>query len=274
MDIKRVLEFCRTVDVMLFFETPFDWRLIEECKRIGVRTALMPMHECMPVSHPQADITICPSPLDLQAYPDGVFLPVPVEDSIRAGWRLRERAEVFVHNAGHGGLRGRNGTAELIAAWEYVRSPVKLIVRAQHDIVVLSGRNVAGGRLDVRPGTCPRECLYMTGDVFVFPEKFNGLSLPMQEAYASGMPVMGTRRFPMDLWLPNDLLIPVDGYKRAKIGPPYREFLEAVVDPRKIAEHIDSWFGRDIRGYSALGKALAEQTSWEKLRPRYLEVLQ
>jgi hypothetical protein len=81
-------------------------------------------------------------------------------------------------------------------------------------------------------------------------------------------------RFPMSEWLPREPLIPVAGYRKNRIGPPYHEFSEAVFDPKDIAATIDRWYGRDITEYSASGKAWAESMSWAKLRPRYLEVLE
>jgi len=73
----------------------------------------MPMYEC---SHRgmvlSCDKIINPSELDQRHYPTGEFIPVPVPRSVK--WKLREKAEVFIHNAGNGGLNGRNGTQELI----------------------------------------------------------------------------------------------------------------------------------------------------------------
>src|SRR3954468_18979832 len=40
-DLQLMELFCETCDVMLFFETPFHWSLIEHCRRRGVKTALM-----------------------------------------------------------------------------------------------------------------------------------------------------------------------------------------------------------------------------------------
>jgi glycosyltransferase involved in cell wall biosynthesis len=202
-----------------------------------------------------------------------MFAPIPVD----VPWRQRTRAEVFVHNAGHGGLKGRNGTAELLEALPLVKSPVKLILRSQDRMPVQAheGR-VRMGNVEVfaSSGTLEEKWLYDAGDVFLFPEKFNGLSLPLQEARAAGMLVMCGDRFPMSEWLPREPLIPVAGYRKNRIGPPYHEFSEAVFDPKDIAATIDRWYGRDITEYSASGKAWAESMSWAKLRPRYLEVLE
>lgn len=275
-DLRRQVDdmksFCRQMDVMLFFETPFVWELIPFCRERGIKTVIIPMYECMPRQLPyQPDFFINPSLLDQQYFPDrSMFIPVPV----RAEWRQRATATTFVHNAGHGGLKGRNGTSELIEAWHYIKSPAKLILRAQTtDYEIRSVTSLAGHELDYRHGTWGPEEIYREGDVFIFPEKFNGLSLPLQEAFASGMLVMCGNRFPMNCWLPRDPLITVKEYRRNCVSPRCLEFDEAVFDPQTIAATIDAWYGRDISLYSQAGALWAEDNSWVNLKPRYMEFL-
>jgi glycosyltransferase involved in cell wall biosynthesis len=288
---RAVLEWAASLDVFLAVETPHFWEIIPHCRAAGVKTAILCMYECSHERPPYfADAYLCPSLLDVQYFSGAgvaapferlpgisntvaMFAPIPVD----VPWRQRTRAEVFVHNAGHGGLKGRNGTAELLEALPLVKSPVKLILRSQDRMPVQAheGR-VRMGNVEVfaSSGTLEEKWLYDAGDVFLFPEKFNGLSLPLQEARAAGMLVMCGDRFPMSEWLPREPLIPVAGYRKNRIGPPYHEFSEAVFDPKDIAATIDRWYGRDITEYSASGKAWAESMSWAKLRPRYLEVLE
>lgn len=259
-------ELCDRVDVMLFFETPFDWGLIEYCRHRGVRTALMLMHECTPAELPaRPDLFLAPSALEAKEFPGSKFLPVPVE----APWRMRKECRTYVHNAGHGGLKGRNGTQLLLEAMRHVRSPLKLIVRSQKPLAV----HCDDERVELRIGTADYSSLWDEGDCFVFPEKFNGLSLPLQEARAAGMLVMATARFPNWEYLPYSLLIPSRGSARSRIGPAYREFDEAVVDPSDIAATMDKFYGKDIAEYSCDGLDWAASMSWQKLKPLYLEAL-
>ncbi len=269
------------VGVALFFETPFDWNLLALCRDAGIKTALMPMHECMPARLPRVpDLMICPSLLELQIYRErkgfpSAFLPVPV-DRAKVPWRKRERALTFVHNAGHGGLKGRNGTREVVEAMRHVTVPCEVILRTQGDSalpVPLRGRGTTA-RVTQHVGDYPYGELWRDGDVFLFPEKFNSLSLPLQEARAAGMLVMCGDRFPMNTWLPKDYLIPVQGYSRNKIGPPYLEFDEAVFDPHVIAAKIDEWYGQDISAYSEAGREWAALHSWSALKPAYTAALE
>lgn len=267
---SQARRFIQTVNVMLFFETPFDWALINYCKKIGVKSVLMPMYECMPEEFPtQPDLILNPSLLDQQYYPQGVHIPIPVEG---IPWRLRTRAETFVHNAGHGGLLGRNGTKELLDALPLISSPIRLVIRTQDRLPESEG--LKDPRLTVLRGTFARDTLYRDGDVFVFPEKFNGLSLPLQEAYASGMVVMTSDRFPNNTYLPEEPLIPVKAYETKQAMGRFRQFESAIIDPEDIAETIDKWYGRDLTDISLKGKAWARDNSWEILKPRYMEALQ
>lgn len=281
VDIGRLAQsdelrrFCEACDVVLFFETPFHWPIIDHCRAKGIKTALIVMYECTheKIKRHKPDLLLCPSLMDLDYAKEWnsncLYLPVPVE----VEWRQRTKAEVFVHNAGNGGLRGRNGTRELLQAMRLVKSPAKLILRSQE-------RNdwppypELLGKVTLTEGTVPADQLYSEGDVFVFAEKFNGLSLPLQEARASGMLVMATDRYPVNTWLPTAPLIPPSGYlKNIQIGPPYPCFNESIVDPKIIANKIDEWYGKDIIEYSLQGREWAKRMSWEVLKPKYMEAL-
>lgn len=270
----KMFAFCESMDAMLFFETPFVWEVLDHCKRKGVKTFLMLMYECMPQVLPyNPDRFICPSLLDQLFYPtNSVYIPVPVN----VPWRLRNEVKVFVHNAGNGGLRGRNGTRELLDALELVKSPCKFIFRAQEGIV----RNWKPGEvtkignveIDVRLGTQPRDTLWDEGDCFVFPDKFNGLSLPLQEARASGMLVVSTNRFPSDQFLDRRYLISPRSITKARIGG-CNVFEESIVHPEDIARKIDFVYGIPTFMYSLSAKGYAESMSWSALKPRYMEEL-
>lgn len=256
---EELLEKC---DVILFFETPFNWKLIPKARELGKKTVLMPMYECTRNPLPYIpDLLLNNSDLEQQWYPDGIRVVTPVDSK----WKLRTIAKVFVHNAGNGGLGGRNGTRELLDAMQYVESPIKLIVRSQMPI-----KQINDPRIEYRIGSVSHDSLYDEGDIFIFPEKFNGCSMPIQEAFASGMPVMCGAREVMK-WLPNELLIPVEGYNKERISV---EFDSAIINPKDIAKQIDNWYNKDITQYSLMGKAWGEENNWKVWAKRYREILE
>lgn len=278
-DIKTLSmleEFCKSMDVMLFFETPFVWELLPFCREHKVKTVIIPMYECMPKQMPyELDLYINPSLLDQDFYPQGIYLPVPI-DTVKVPYKRRQKAEVFVHNAGHGGLKGRNGTSKLLDALHYIKSPVRLILRTQKQIPGYGTSmiiHLGEVTLDYRYEATHYDQLFTEGDVFIFPETHNGLSLPLQEAFASGMMVMATNRYPMNLWLPTSPLIEPEGYKTNCISPRFNDFSQTIIDPKRIAAKIDEWDGMDINYFSGMGLAYREMNSWSVWKPKYLEVL-
>lgn len=265
--------FLKQLDVILFFETPFDWSLPTRCQEKGIKTVLMPMYEWFPQNpafRRSISLFLCPSLLDLKYFPEGVFVPVPVDPS---RWKLRSRAVRFLHNAGHIGHRNHKGTEELIKAIPYLRPDVRLTIRSQSDrIYSLLKGNMGFNQLDVYVGELPYGTLFDDYDVYVAPEKFNGLSLPLQEAYAAGLPVITTDRFPMNTWLPNGFLVKPSSTVQAQLHGNL-PFEESVVDPVAIAEKINHWHRQSIVGHSQVAREWAEAHSWEALKPRILEAL-
>ncbi len=275
-----VEEFILSVDVMLFFETPFDWAVIDLCKRLGVKIVIVPMYECTPQRVPhQPDAWFCPSLLDQRDYfKRSPFVPIPVPPDVQ--WTQRTRAVNFLHNAGNLGLRGHKGTLEILKAVQHVKSQeFRLVVRAQDVTSLRAVINQVPSverdpRVTIQYGDTPREMLFSPDhDVFIMAEKYNGLSLPLMEARAAGMLVVTSDRFPTNTWLPTWPLIPVKEYSRHRVGGPYNEYDEARVTPEAIAETIDKLVGADTAEYSLDGKKWAEETSWKRLKPVWLEEL-
>lgn len=301
-DKRSVQEWVRGLDVLLCLETPFDWMLLPFAKSKGIKTILMTMYECTPEQLPCVpDVFFCPSLLDLQYFVDrgsenvkavapftepcygrqgsiAYFTPVPVS----VPWTQRTAARVFVHNAGHGSFRDRNGTEKIVEALRYITTPARLRFRFQNreqmerlmtraaQLMPTSG----GASYDWTFGTHPYYDLWNSGDVYLFPESFNGLSLPLQEARAAGMLVMAADRFPMNTWLPKPPLVPVRSFARAKIGGPYNHFEEAQISPADIAAKIDEYYDEDIIQYSKDGHGWAQTMSWDTLGPKYRTLLE
>jgi hypothetical protein len=270
---QEVKDLIDRIDALLCFETPIDWDLLPYCKERGVKTVLIPMYEWHLERPPhQFDRYINPSLLDQRYFPQGTFIPIPA----KVEWRQRTKALTYLHNAGHVGSRNHKGTVEVLKAMRHVKTPLSLTVRCQDVGLIPRLKSEARFTEDSRvsfEGPVPYDRLFAEHDVYVAPEKYNGLSLPLQEAFASGMLVMTTDRFPANTWLPLGPMIPVQRYDRVRVQPSNLEIEEAVVDPVRIADTMDAWYGQDISALSAKGKEWAEENSWEKLKPRYLEAI-
>lgn len=275
-------ELLESVDTLLIIEAPlpnpFNWDVVSQARSMNKRVVLMPMYESTPRENLHlADKIICPSVLDLEYYKDfdSEFLQVPAPRDIE--WRERTEAKVFVHNAGHGGIYSRNGTSELIKAIPMIKSrDIEILIRVQPDAPESLLNEVESiekdSRVVIKQEHTPYSELWSYGDVFVFPEKFNGLSLPVQEAYSAGMMVMVGDRSPFNQWLPKEPLIDVQGYFNIML-PIGMKIKGAIISPEDIAKNIDKWAGKNISKYSEMGARWSMENSNKEIIKKYRDVL-
>jgi glycosyltransferase involved in cell wall biosynthesis len=214
------------------------------------------------------DLYVCPSEIDMDYVGDKpkVLLPCPIALD-RLPYRKRQKAKVFVFHNGRGGGRGgdRNGAKEFFQALKYVKSDIKVIVYTQVAI-----EEKMDSRVELRYGNFKNYWdIWEDGDVFVHPHKFDGLSLPIQEAVACGMPVITTKFYPFTEWLPDEWMFEPNPSEEAVIFTrkiPYYTF-----DPKVLAKKIDEFAARDISKDSDKAIEIARSRSWEKLLPKYLK---
>ena len=276
-DTRRVLtgiqgmtrEWLLDVDVLLSFETFYDWSLIKDTRKRGVKTALYTMYEMTPERIPlHPDLYLCPSRIDYDVMPKPkVYLPTPVATD-RLRWKERTIATRFIHTASHGGVSGRKGTQKLIDAWSMVTGDVPLTIYtwkpfttndSRISIEVVNFRNYWQ--------------VWREGDVLVYPQDYNGISLPVAEAFASGLGVITTDIYPFNEYLPKELLFEHGGAYRTRAAPILMEVDAVKIVPEKIAEKVNEWAGKDISRFSASGRVWAEENSWGKLLPEFNRVL-
>jgi hypothetical protein len=261
------------IEVLVAFETTYDLTLFKQARKAGIKTIIIPMYECSPpMSILRPDVVICPSKLDFDTYagtPETTVLqsPFPVNRQM-IPFRKRKIAKVFVHNAGHGGLAERNGTSELLAAIPMVQSDVKFVIRSQRPI------QYSHPKAEILVGNFEKYSdMWGEGDVFIFPHKFDGMSLPIQEALSSGMPVLSTRIYPFTKWMPNDWFFDAEEIIRMRVMGNSPEIEYAVVKPESIARKVDEIANKDISGMSGQADQLADKLSWENLKQFYVQIL-
>lgn len=279
-NIRDWNRFLEGLDCIIAFENVFNfWGVVQSAQRQGIKFIICVMYEWSPHPLPvKPDHVLCPSLLDVdyfKQYPH-TFIHVPAPDPKDVPWKERTTALRFVHNAGHGQVGYAKGTPEVMGAFaKYVRSDARLLVRGQKNeprIRQLLDQYTNHPKFDIVYGDRPYNELFSDGDVYINAERYNGLSLPLQEAYSAGMLVMTTNRYPANTWLPLEPLIPVASYERHRVSQ--LEIDIATIDPRTIASYIDAWNGRDITEFSHMGKKWAETNSWTNLKPKYLELIQ
>lgn len=271
-------KFLDGLDVIILFENAFNlWHVIKDAKRRGIRIVIVPMYEWTPRNLPVTpDLVICPSDLDVDYFNHyhHTRLNVPAPNEIDVPWKQRTHAIQFVHNAGHGQVGFAKGTPETLEAFNHTRSDAKLLVRYQHkepklhDIIQ---QYKGHPKITIVEGDIPYNELFIIGDVYINAERYNGLSLPLQESFSAGMLVMTTDRYPANTWLPDGPLFPPELIEKHYIA---NEIERAKINPKTIAQYIDTWYGKDIFDYSAYGLEWRQKNSWQALKPKYIEAFE
>jgi len=269
--LEQIEEFLKDIDIVLAFETPYNWNVISMAKERGIKTILMPMYEWTEENPPiEPDLYLCPSLLERDIYKyyptKSEHLPVPVDRKMFP-FKLRTKAKTFLFNNGHGGSKGRNGLKELLKAIPLVKSDVKFIIRSQVPI-----QEITDKRVDVRIGETKREDLFKEGDVFIFPRKFGGLQIPTWESLSSGLPVLSTDLYPFNEILPKNWFFKANRIEKTQTASVNRIIDVAIVDPKKIAEKIDEWANKNITKESKKANEIAKKISWESMHDKYINI--
>jgi len=272
--IEQIDEFLKDINIVLAFETPYNWNIFSMANERGIKTILMPMYEWTEEKPPiNPDLYLCPSLLERDIYKyyptKSEYLPVPVDRKVFP-FKLRKKAETFVFNNGHGGTKGRNGLRELLQAIPLVRSDVKFIIRSQVPIP-----EIKDNRVSVMVGNIKnRADLFKDGDVFIFPRMFGGLQLPTWEAISSGMPVLSTDIYPFNAILPKSWFFKPDRIEKGRTAPANRIIDIAIVNPKVIAEKIDEWANENITKESKKAEKIAEKINWENMKDKYIKLFE
>ena len=261
----KVKEFLTGLDLVLAFESPYNWNTFNIAREMGVKSVLIPMYEYLKVDAPKPDLYICPSLLDYDIVAGNkVFLNIPVNRK-RLVRRKPFRVKIFLFNTGHLGKHDRNFTQKVISAMKLVKSDVKLIVNSQRKFNYEKSSNVEVRVKDEKNYWD----LWNVGDIFLFPQRFCGLSMPIQEAMSIGLPVITTDIDPLNVYIPPKLLIktfktpPIKGYRVIDTYTTTKKDIAAKID--KIAQMSSDELGR----YSDLMDKYAESISWENMLPKY-----
>lgn len=109
----------------------------------------------------------------------------------------------FFHSAGF--APRRKGTDLLLRAFDRVKTPAKLVIHSQKNILSVFpdlretvNRLRSSGRLTFLEETIPAPGAYHRGDVYVYPSRLDGIGLTVCEALSCGLPVIVPDEPPMN----------------------------------------------------------------------------
>lgn len=272
--LEQIDLFLKDIDIVIAFETPYNWNVFSMAKERGIKTVLIPMYEWTEEKPPiEPDLYLCPSMMERDIYKfyptNSEYIQNPIDRKLFK-FKQREKAHTFVFNNGRGGSIGRNGIIALLEAIPLVKSDVKFIIHSQIPIPEITDK-----RVEVRLGdTKSRPELFEECDVLLFPRMFGALSLPTWEALSCGMPVVSTDLFPFNKMLPKEWFFKAGRIERTRTSSQNREIDCAIINPQILANKIDEWSNKDITEDSEIADMIASTFAWDNLKPIIIKTLE
>lgn len=270
----------KDLDVVYTAETGYGTALWDEAERLGVKTVLHANYEFLN-KQDRPTVWAAPSLWNFESFPEPrLFLPVPVETDrfpIRR-WPVYATATRFLHIVGRPTWNGaqdlhRNGTVDVIAALQHVRSEITVTFRCQAvgyvESLLQTARIPGNVTVRVESGDAPNYWdAYQDQDVLLLPRRFGGLSLPLNEALGAGIPTLITDIPPNNQWLPKPWLVhsePTGSFVAKQRVQMYQ------VNPELYAAKIDeiASSARVFADARMEAQRLGGELSWDSLRDVY-----
>lgn len=271
---NAIQSFLTGLDVVLTCETPYNYELFTIARKMGVKTVNQINPEFFDYfrhNYPVPDMFINPSTwkhkeIENWSNQNKVQLKqihYPVD---REQFRYKQRTtKTIFHIAGKQAAHDRNGTYSFM----HVRPNGTVLTQTETLATQLRSRY---RHSKVWTNISNPESMYNFGDVLIFPRKYGGNCLPMNEALSCGVPVIMTDISPNNTFLPKEWLVPAfhagQFEPRAKV-----DIFEA--EPMGLAQKIDEIIERwDIVEESEKANKIAESISWEALKPVYMKTFE
>lgn len=267
-------QFLRDLDVVLTAESPYNYELYSLARKQGIKTAVVYNYEFFDwfkyPEYPLPDLLIAPSMwnynvVDLFAKKWGVqhtYIHHPVD---REEFKYRLRVEpTFMHIAGKPAAYDRNGTFDYLEA-----HPTGRVITQSAELSNRIRRQYRYCRV-IENVTEPRH-LYELGNVLVFPRRYGGNCLPLNEALSCGMPVIMPDISPNNVLLPHEWLVPaqvIEHFEPRTLIDIYK------VDIQALSDKIEWFKNCDMIAESRRANEIADSISWDTLRQMIIDRLE
>jgi hypothetical protein len=271
---QQVIEILNDIDVLLTAETPYNLDLYRLARERGVKTICVENpefydHEMYP-QYEMPDLIILPSVWQIDyirnhAESRGtkvIQLHHPV-DTTEIEFVPRNIPIPF-HIAGKPATNDRNGT------WDFMQAvPDGTVITQSEDLAYHIRRQYRFST--VYTNIQDNNQLYQYGNLLVFPRKYGGNCLPLNEALASGVPVIMPNISPNNHLLPAEWLVNAqhEGYFEPRMRVDY---YKSNVD--SILDRINWFKSVNFEEQSRRAREIAETISWNALLPKYIEAIE
>lgn len=278
--------FIRGLTHVLTAETAYNYKVYELARLYKTKVFTAPNWEFLDHINdrrlPKPHMWLMPSYWHLEdmkaLYPNTVYLPPPV---IMANFKDARMTNIqrnsyrrFVHVMGKVATHDRNGTFDLIDSLKYSTAQFELVIRSQNPIPeYMELAKDDRIRFDIGNVADPQD-MYKNFDAMIIPRRYGGLCLPMNEALASGLPVIMPDISPNNKVLPDEWLVPAekthDFMARTKIDV-YRSDIISLGKKLDFFAEMDNDALQD-RKLQAYDIAMNNYSS-ETLKPQYEKVM-
>ncbi len=266
---SAVTEWLTSVDSIFAVERGFVPGLRGLSMSRGVDFILMPNVEWLDLEDPGVhliDRFIAPTEhcyrvlCDAGLQSRSVFIPHFVDTDLFR-FKLRERANLFVHFSGHGGVQGRKGT-DIVLELARRCPEVSFKIYSQEPLAGAIPSNVA-----VHGATPQPEDLYEYGDVAIQPSRWEGVGLQILEAMASGIPTILPNAPPMNEYPANDQLLIKCSAGTVDLG--HKVWQTAEIELDHLEEVVRSLHNQNISDMSRRARTQMERRSWHSMGSKY-----
>lgn len=268
LSLDQVREWWADLDVIVSVETLYG--LTDAARDDNVRTVIHGNPEFVRHDDPEPDTWWFPTTWRLDKLPKGEVIPVPAPSVQHLAGDPYSGTVKFLFMNGTKAMADRTGSESLREALRRLRQPAEVTSYSQ------AGpfgpvRTAYGTRFTDNKAAEGRESLYTGRHVLVAPRRFGGLSLPTQEAMASGLAVI-MPDLPHNRDWP---IIPVECEPSRHVTMPCGSVELVNVPPGALAAMMDnlSVDRYALRQHMDASLRWADAHSWERLTPVYLDAI-
>jgi len=256
-------------DVVYTAETTYEQDLAAWARDLGTDLVAHVMPELYDAAALDGARLLVPTTWERRRVPDAMLLPVPVATERIPRRDVGKFARLTFAHVASPAMEDRDGTRIVLEALGHVEEECAVLVYADR---APASHVVGNVGLQWRGRTRRYEDLWKHGDALLLPRRYGGLSLPVQEAAAAGMPSVMIDVPPASGW-DHVLGIPSSGHRRVRMKGGTFAVHDAA--PRALAAVMDRLSrDRDLLARLALAaRAHASRISWAALAPAYRSTL-
>lgn len=281
-DNRVLMRFLPNLDAVISCETFYSKNFVTLARKKRVKTILQYNFEFLEnfsnKDLPIPDVFLAPSLWRIDEVENKFgdralvkYLPPPTDEKIFKDNRItnKQRTNRLLHVGGKAAIYDRNGTNSVIEMLKYSKQDYELVIKSQTELKLYCNDD----RLTISTGNEKNHSdLYSGYDAMILPRRYAGLSLPMNEALLSGLPVFMTDISPNNKILPTEWLAGSNFVKTfmARIGIDLYN-----ADPEQLADIVDRYFAQsDLSNDKDRAYSIGyDNFSSAELKKKYVDLL-